>query len=67
MKKKKVLVFLPKGVKTMDSSAFIDILGWTGHDYGHNVAVDTCGFADKVLSTFNVTVTPIINELCPEN
>ena len=56
MQNKKVLVFLAKGFETMEFSAFIDVLGWARNDYGHNLFVDTCGFTDKVLSTFNVTV-----------
>lgn len=56
MQKKKVLVFLAKAFETMEFSAFIDVLGWARNDYGHNLFVDTCGFTDKVISTFNVPV-----------
>lgn len=56
MRNKKVLVFLAKGFETMEFSAFIDVLGWARSDYGHNLFVDTCGFSDKVISTFNVPV-----------
>lgn len=56
MQKKKVLVFLAKAFETMEFSVFIDILGWARNDYGHNLFVDTCGFTDKVISTFNVPV-----------
>jgi protein deglycase len=56
MKNMKVLVFLPKAFETMEFSVFIDILGWARNDYGHNLFVDTCGFTEKVLSTFNVPV-----------
>jgi len=56
MQKKKVLVFLAKGFETMEFSVFIDVLGWDRNDYGHNLFVDTCGFTDKVISTFNVPV-----------
>ncbi len=55
-KEKKVLVFLAKGFETMEFSVFIDVLGWARNDYGHNLLVDTCGFTDKVISTFNVPV-----------
>ena len=54
--KKKVLVFLAKAFETMEFSVFIDVLGWARNDYGHNLFVDTCGFTDKVISTFNVPV-----------
>ncbi len=56
MQTKKVLVFLLKAFETMEFSVFIDVLGWARNDYGHNLFVDTCGFTDKVISTFNVPV-----------
>jgi len=56
MQKKKVLVFLAKAFETMEFCVFIDVLGWARVDYGHNIFVDTCGFTDKVISTFNVPV-----------
>ena len=56
MQDKKVLVFLAKGFETMEFSVFIDVLGWARNDYGHNLFVDTCGFTDIVISTFNVPV-----------
>lgn len=57
MQNKKVLVFLAKAFETMEFCAFIDILGWARVDYGHNLLVDTCGFTEKVISTFNIPVT----------
>jgi protein deglycase len=56
MQNKKVLVFLAKGFETMEFSVFIDVLGWARNDFGHNLSVDTCGFSDKVISTFNIPV-----------
>ncbi len=56
MQNKKVVVFLAKAFETMEFSAVIDVLGWARVDYGHNIFVDTCGFTDKVISTFNVPV-----------
>ena len=56
MQNKKVLVFLAKAFETMEFCVFIDVLGWARVDYGHNLFVDTCGFTDKVISTFNVPV-----------
>jgi protein deglycase len=56
MQNKKVLVFLSKGFETMEFSVFIDVLGWARNDYGHKLFVDTCGFTDIVISTFNVQV-----------
>ncbi|MDR1258094.1 MAG: DJ-1/PfpI family protein [Tannerellaceae bacterium] len=56
MQNKKVLVFLAKAFETMEFCAFIDVLGWARVDYGHNLFVDTCGFTEKVISTFNVPV-----------
>jgi 4-methyl-5(b-hydroxyethyl)-thiazole monophosphate biosynthesis len=56
MQDKKVLVFLAKAFETMEFCGFIDVLGWARVDYGHNLFVDTCGFTDRVISTFNVPV-----------
>lgn len=56
MQDKKVLVFLAKAFEVMEFSVFIDILGWARVDYGHHLYVDTCGFTEKVMSTFNVPV-----------
>jgi len=56
MENKRVLVFLAKGFEMMEFSVFIDVLGWASNDYGHQLFVDTCGFTDKVVSTFNVPV-----------
>ena len=52
----KVLVFLAKAFETMEFSVFIDVLGWARVDYGHDITVETCGFKDTVLSTFNIPV-----------
>lgn len=40
----------------MEFSVFIDVLGWARNDYAHNLSVNTCGFTDQVMSTFNVPV-----------
>ena len=56
MENKKVVVFLAKAFETMEFCTFIDVLGWARVDYGHNIIVDTCGFTEKVISTFNVPV-----------
>jgi 4-methyl-5(b-hydroxyethyl)-thiazole monophosphate biosynthesis len=56
MQSKKVLVFLAKGFEIMEFSVFIDILGWARVDYGHHLFVDTCGFTEKVISTFKIPV-----------
>lgn len=56
MQNKKVLVFLAKAFEVMEFSVFIDVLGWGRVDYGHNLFVETCGFTEKVISTFNVSV-----------
>jgi 4-methyl-5(b-hydroxyethyl)-thiazole monophosphate biosynthesis len=56
MQNKKILVFLAKAFETMEFCVFIDVLGWARNDYGHNITVHTCGFTNKVLSTFNVPV-----------
>lgn len=65
MKNRKVLVFLAKAFETMEFSVFIDVLGWARVDYGHHLSVDTCGFTEKVISTFHipVIVDRTINEI----
>ena len=56
MQDKKILVFLAKSFETMEFSVFIDVIGWARVDYGHSLFVDTCGFTENVISTFNVPV-----------
>ena len=56
MQNKRILVFLAKAFEIMEFSVFIDVLGWARVDYGHNLFVDTCGFTEKVISTFNVPI-----------
>ena len=56
MQNRKVLVFLPKAFEIMEFSVFIDVLGWARFDYGHNLLAETCGFNEKVMSTFNVPI-----------
>lgn len=60
----KILLFCAKGFETMEFSVFIDVFGWARNDYGYNVQVDTCGFNEKVISTFNVPI--IVDKLIEE-
>lgn len=52
----KTLLFLAKGVETMELSVFVDVLGWARNDYGHDTEVVTCGFTKEVISTFNIPI-----------
>ena len=52
----KVLLFCTKGFETMEFSAFIDVMGWAANDYHFPVCVETCGFTQTVVSSFNVPV-----------
>ena len=52
----KILLFLLKGFETMEFSVFVDVLGWARNDFGYDVPVVTCGFQEKVISTFNIPV-----------
>jgi protein deglycase len=52
----KTLLFLARGFETMEFSVFVDVLGWARHDYGYDVALDTCGFKKQVTSTFHVPI-----------
>lgn len=60
----KVLLFLAKGFETMESSVFIDVLGWARNDYHYDIDVVTCGFSKTVLSTFNIPI--IVDRLIDE-
>lgn len=61
----KTLLFLAKGVETMELSVFVDVLGWARNDYGYNTEVVTCGFNKEVISTFNIPirVDKVIDEI----
>ena len=50
----KILLFLAKGFEMMEASVFIDIMGWADHDYNYDTKIETCGFRQKVISTFNI-------------
>ena len=52
----KTLLFLAKGVETMELSVFVDVLGWARNDYGYDTEVITCGFTKQVMSTFNIPI-----------
>lgn len=52
----KVLLFLPKGFEHMESSVFIDVLGWARHTFSQDVQLVTAGFTKTVVSTFGVPV-----------
>lgn len=60
----KTLLFLAKGVETMELGAFVDVLGWARNDYGYNTEVVTCGFNKQVISTFNIPI--IVEKLIDE-
>ena len=48
----KLLVFLAKGFETIEFSAFIDVMGWAKTDFDCKIDVVTCGFNQKVISSF---------------
>lgn len=52
----KTLLFLAKGVETMELGVFVDILGWARDTYGYDTEVETCGFKKEVISTFNIPI-----------
>lgn len=52
----KTLLFLAKGVETMELSVFVDVLGWARNDYGYDTEVVTCGFTKQAMSTFNIPI-----------
>lgn len=53
----KILLFLAKGVETMEFSVFVDVFGWSRVDFGIDAEVVTCGFNREVISTFNIPIT----------
>lgn len=52
----KVLLFLPKAFEHMESSVFIDVLGWARHQFSHDIQLVTAGFTPTVVSTFGVPI-----------
>ena len=60
----KTLLFLAKGVETMELSVFVDVMGWARNDYGYDTELVTCGFEKQVLSTFNIPI--IVDKLIEE-
>ncbi len=64
----KVLLLLAKGFETMEFSAFVDVFGWAREDFGSDVTLHTCGFAEQVISTFRIPVIAdaVIDGLNPD-
>lgn len=52
----KVLLLCAKGFETMEFSVFVDVFGWARNDFGCDIQVATCGFTEKVVSTFGVPI-----------
>ncbi|MFV0393126.1 MAG: DJ-1/PfpI family protein [Coprobacillaceae bacterium] len=65
----KVLLFLPKAFEHMESSVFIDVLGWANDLLNIDIQLDTGGFFKNVISTFNVPicVDKLIEEICVDD
>jgi len=40
----------------VEFSVFVDVLEWARYDFGYDVPVATCGFQEKIISTFNIPV-----------
>jgi len=53
----KVLLFMAKGVETMEASVFIDVFGWSRSELQSDIEVITCGMSKEVISTFNIPFT----------
>lgn len=52
----KILLFLCKAFEHMESAPFIDVFGWARSYCGSEIEVITCGFREKVVSTFDVSI-----------
>jgi protein deglycase len=55
---KRVLLLLCKGVEAYESSAFFDVLGWSGAFGDEAVEVVTAGLAREVRGTFGIRFLP---------
>jgi len=53
----KVLLFMSKGVETMEASVFIDVFGWSRSELQSDIQIVTCGIQKEILSTFNIPIT----------
>jgi len=53
----KVLLFLAKGVETMEASAFVDVLGWARSEMQTDIQMVTFGMRKQIISTFNIPIT----------
>ena len=53
----KVLLFMSKGVETMEASVFIDVFGWSRSELQSDIQIVTCGMQKEIISTFNVPIT----------
>lgn len=53
----KVLIFLAKGVETMEASAFVDVLGWARSEMQTDIHTVTFGMRKQIISTFDIPIT----------
>jgi 4-methyl-5(b-hydroxyethyl)-thiazole monophosphate biosynthesis len=52
----KTLLFLCKGVETIELSAFVDVFGWARDECGIGAQIVTCSFTGQVISAFNIPI-----------
>jgi len=61
----KVLLVLLKGFEHMESSAFIDVMGWAKTVFNCEIELETCGFHKQVSSSFSGV--PVLADKLIEN
>lgn len=52
----KILLLCLNAFETMEFSPFVDIMGWAHDDFNYDITVEICGFSQKIVSTFGVTI-----------
>lgn len=52
----KILLLCLNAFETMEMSPFIDVMGWANDDFDCDIKVDICGYTEKIVSTFGVSV-----------
>ncbi len=52
----KVLLLCLNAFEMMEFSPFVDVMGWANDDFNCDIKVEICGFHQKIVSTFGITI-----------
>lgn len=52
----KVLLLCLNAFETTEFSPFVDVMGWANDDFNCDIKVEICGFHQKIVSTFGITI-----------